>query len=61
MWLGYAMGSEHVDPFSLIDIAFPRKPFPCSIIPILLSLFYYPCFAVSLFSCSILIDLLIDL
>ena len=42
MWSGYAMGMEHVDPFSLIDIAFPssaRKPFLCSIILILLSVF----------------------
>src|SRR5712664_4459570 len=59
MWSGYTMGSEHVDPFSLIDIAFPssaQKPFPCSIILILLSVFCG--FSVS---CSILIDLLIDL
>ena len=42
MWSGYAIRTEHVDPFSLIDIAFPssaRKPFPCSIILILLSVF----------------------
>jgi len=32
MWSGYAMGTKHVDPFSLIDIAFP-------IILILLSVF----------------------
>src|SRR6267143_2547903 len=42
MWSGYVMGSEHVDPFSLIDLAFPssaRKPFPYSVILILLSVF----------------------
>jgi hypothetical protein len=37
MWSGYAMGMKHVDPFSLIDIAFP-------VILILLSVFC--CFSV---------------